>query len=312
MTGDDERAVLARLRALADLRRWTDLERAAREALATMAHRPDVHANLARALLLQDRPEEAVAAAEAGLAVAPHDDWLGRVLASAQVAAGRVDDAAATLSGLLLADPDGYHVHVLAARVALRQGRVDDAATHARAAIAADGGRAGGFVMLAAARSQAGDPTEAEAVARAGLAVDPTSGDLHCQLAVALERSGRRDEAAAQWVEAGRVGRYPEVAVQGLRQLMVDPPLHRLWAAVGSVALVVCLFATAVLVDEPWPAAAVGIAAAAIATLVVTPLLGRAVRARRRRRTLERLPPAARSVIELAGGDGRGDAGSGP
>ncbi len=302
---EGERAVLARLRALADLRRWPDLEAAARAALAELGDRPDVHAHLARALLLQDRPDEAVAVAEAGLAAAPHDDWLGRVRTSALVAADRLDEAGEHLARLLAREPDSYHVRVLAARVALRRLRLDEAEAHARAAVAADGERAGGFVMLAAALSQDGRPLEAEEVARAGLAVDPSSGDLHCQLAVALERTGRRPEAAEHWVEAGRVGRYPEVAVQGLRRLMVDPPVHWVWGAVAAVALVIGLSVGAAIVEDPWTATVVGFAVAAVLTLAVTPPLLPRVRRHRRRRTLDRLPPEVRAVVELAGGDER-------
>lgn len=302
----DDRAALARLRALADLRRWPDLETAARQALSTMPDRADVHAHLARALLLQNRPEEAVDAAERGLQVAPGDDWLGRVLTSALVAAGRTDEAAGLLANLLANDPDSYHVRVLAARVALRRLELPEAEDHARAALGADPERAGGYVMLAATLSQAGRPLEAEDVARQGLSVHPNSGDLHCQLAVALERTGRRPEAALHWVEAGRVGRYPEVAVEGLRQLMVDPPMHWLWAVVGTVSFVVCLAIAGAVFADGWTAWVVGVATAAVVTLAVTPVLAPVVRRRRRRRTLEHLPPDARAVIDLAGVDDRG------
>lgn len=302
---EHQRATLARLRALADLRRWADLEASAREALASMPQRADVHAHLARSLLLQDRADEAIAAAGAGLRIAPGHEWLRRVLTSALVAAGRTDDAAEHIDRLLAEDPGDYHVRILAARVALRRMQVEDAQQHARAALEADSGRAGGYVMLAAALSQAGFPLQAEEVSRTGLTVDPNSGDIHCQLAVTLERTGRRAEAAMHWIEAGRVGRYPEVAVDGLRQLMVEPPLRWLWGLIGTVATVLSLAGSGLLIDDRWTAAVVGVAIAAVTTLVATPLLTPLVRRRRRRRTFARLPPAAKSVIELAGGDER-------
>lgn len=303
-------AVLGRLRALADLRRWGDLERAARDALDEQRRvgsttDPALVAHLARALLLQDRVDEAIEVSQSGLTEHPTDAWLARVLTSALVAGGRTDDAADELDRLLAADPDGYHVRVLAARVALRRFRLDEADAHARAAIAADPSRAGGHVMLAATLSQSGRPLEAEQVARDGLMVDPASGDLHGQLAVALERTGRPEEAIEHWIEAGRVGRYPQVAIDGLRSMLADRPPHGVWLAVGVVVSVVALTITGVVVDDSWTATVTGIALAAVGTLVLAPLIGRAVRRRQRRRTLAKLPPEARSIIELAGGDRR-------
>lgn len=301
-----DEAVLGRLRALADLRRWADLEAAARSAMDEQIAGgrpvdPDLVAHLSRSLLLQDRVAEAIAVAEAGLAEHPGDAWLGRVLTSALVAGGRTDEAAAVLDRLLAADPDGYHVRVLAARVALRRFRVAEADEHARAAIRTDPSRAGGHVMLAAALSQAGRPLEAEEVARNGLAADPSSGDLHGQLAVALERTGRRTEAAEHWLEAGRVGRYPQVAIDGLRSMMDDRPQHGVWLAVAVVAAVTSLALTSVLVDGAWAATVTGIALTAVATLIAAPMVSRALRRRRRRQTLARLPPEAREIIDLAG-----------
>lgn len=300
---DEERTTLARLRALADLRRWPDLEHAARVALGTLPDHPDVHAHLARALLLQERHDEAIVVARRGLALAPDDDWLGRVLTSSLVAAGRTDDAARLLDRLLDGEPGSYHVRVLAARVALRRYDLDEAQVHARAAMDAEPERAGGYVMLAAALTQAGRPFDAEDVARQGLRVDPGSGDLHCQLAVALERTGRRRDAALHWIDAGKVGRYPEVAVDGLRKLMVEPPLRWVWGVVAAVALLVCSALAGLVVDDPWAASLTGLAWAAVVTVVAAPLLVPVVRARRRRRTLAGLPPAARHILELTLGE---------
>lgn len=298
--GDAADVVLGRLRALADLRRWADLERTAAEALADRPLDPTISAHLARALLLQDRPGDAVDIAGDALAAHPDDAWLARVLTSALVAAGRADDAAGVLDRLLAADPDGYHVRVLAARVALRRYQVDDAADHARAAIAADPSRAGGHVMLAASLSQAGRPLDAEEVARAGLEVDPRSGDLHGQLAVALERTGRRAEAAAHWVEAGRVGRHPQAAVDGLQALLAEPPAHRLWLAVAAVASVIALGTAGALVESGPLAIVAGLVVAAVVTVVFTPALVRWRHARRRRQMLDHLPPDVRAVVDLA------------
>jgi tetratricopeptide (TPR) repeat protein len=193
-----------RLRALADLRRWPELEREARRRIAADEDAGSALSWLSRALREQGRHEEALHAAEValgrgGTAVAPHVQR-----GYALMALGRYEDASASARSALAIDPsnvDGLQLVVDAALV------TDPAAARTAVGELRRLHPDNPWTEIYAARvaSHDGRWREVERAARRALRLDPTNGWSHALIGEALCMTGRPVKGIPSLREAVRL-----------------------------------------------------------------------------------------------------------
>ena len=155
------------------------------------------HANLASALALQGRTDEAVAHYEEALRINPgharsHNN-LGFILA----ARGRLDDAIVQYTEALRNHPDYALAHDNLGVALAKQGRIAEAIAHFREALRGLPDDAAAHYDLANALLQAGSLDDAIAEYSEALRLDPASAPARNNLGLALARSGRTREAVA-------------------------------------------------------------------------------------------------------------------
>jgi tetratricopeptide (TPR) repeat protein len=179
---------------------------AARHYLEVLALKPDAVArNLANALLLLGRTDEAVAHYRKVIDNEPGDVAATYNLAVALTALGRTDEAVATLRRVLRLDPDNVSANKDLARALVAQGHPEQAIAYYRKAVERQPDLVEVQVELADTLQVIGRPDEAIAQYGRALQLDPNDAAVHNNLAVALAERGRLDEAIAHYREALRL-----------------------------------------------------------------------------------------------------------
>ncbi len=163
-----------------------------------IAIRPDylpAYNNLGVTRRAQGRVDEAIRAYERGLAVGDYPE-LHFNLANALIASGRVADAEAHLKLALAATPGSAGTHNNLGMALAEQGRVDEAAAEFRAAIAADPVSATAHRNLGNLLATQGRPEEGLRSLAKAVEVDPSDADARYDLGSLLLEQQRFGPAA--------------------------------------------------------------------------------------------------------------------
>lgn len=175
---------------LTDLNRLIDAEDASRNLIAANPDNHRAYETLARALLQQRRPTEALAAAESSLAIEPSSSHASYLRASAQSGLKKPLRAIASLDQAIEASPTTTHLHVAKARQHLEIGRL-------------------GFLNRGP-RPRRKHRTLSHDAAQRAVELDPTSDAAIRALAAAKESLGDVDGAMAAYEQS--VSLHPENA----------------------------------------------------------------------------------------------------
>jgi tetratricopeptide (TPR) repeat protein len=179
----------------AQLAHWRSSEALFRHALAVTADNHVAHTNLAVALEVAGRPEEARSHWEAVVRLRPRAPSAHASLGQALARAGDAAGAERAYQEALRLDPRSALALVNFGVLLASQGRLDDAAARFEAATRIDPDYAKAWAGLAEVYAAQGRRADAIAAARRAIAADPRLAEAHSTLAMLLEAEG--DAAAA-------------------------------------------------------------------------------------------------------------------
>lgn len=158
--------------------------------------------NLAAALHVDGRTDEAAAHYARAIALQPDYAPAYNNLGVLQRASGHVDDAIATYERALQQKGDYPDAHYNLANALLERGRPQEAAEHFRIALQSIPDSAGAANNLGIALSAQNRPSDAVAAFQAAVTAEPNSAVAHRNLADALAAAGRVDEAVVEFQRA--------------------------------------------------------------------------------------------------------------
>lgn len=208
---------LSRAEALAAVGRHDAAEQELRKALALAPDDPQLQVELARSLLVQERPKEALALADRAIARAPEDCLAHAVRALALIDDLRrrreAVDAAHRAVALAPEEPYPYLVY---ARVLGRAGWHRESLEAARRAVTLDPRWAAAHDAVGHALLGLDRHAEAEAAFREALRLNPHDSGTINDLGVALQAQDRRDEARELFETSARADPGDRIARQNL------------------------------------------------------------------------------------------------
>ncbi len=175
--------------------------------------------NLAKALLLLNRPQEAAEHFEASLQLRPGRAETYSNLGRALVAMDRVPDALAEFDRALAISPANPEICNQKGVALLQASRFSEAQTQFERAIQLRPGYAIAIENLGSALAQSGHLPEAIAQFAAALKIDPDDADTHDNMGSALMQSGRTDDARVEFEKALQFKPDDARARQGLEKL---------------------------------------------------------------------------------------------
>ena len=244
-----------RITALRELRRFSEAEEAAAEAIERRPDDPDMHTAAAEVASGQDHYDEAVSRVERALAIDPRDSWALRSRMDFLRLARRFEEAEQAAAEAIERRPDDPDVHTDAAWVASDQDREDEAVSRVERALAIDPRDSGAlrsrmdFLRWARRFSEA-EEAAAEAIERRPddpdvhtAAAEVASGQDHYDLAVSrVERAlaiDPRDSGALRSRMdflrlARRFSEAEEAAAEAIERRPDDPDVHTAAAEVAS------------------------------------------------------------------------------
>jgi tetratricopeptide (TPR) repeat protein len=168
-------------------------------ALADRPKDATLHGDLARALLMSKRPEEALESADRAIALNPGFATAHNQRGNALRALGRTAEAIASFERAIKARPDYADAHNNRGVALAALGRVEAAETSYRRALAAQPGYAQAMNNLANALVDQGRLEEAEPLYGKALSLQPLYADAQYNLGVLYERQGRFEDAKAAY-----------------------------------------------------------------------------------------------------------------
>jgi len=264
MTESDDKLlkVLSRASAAHELRRYEDVLREARAAIAIDPSLETGYAYAAHAELGLGEPRKALELARAGLGLHPQSQSLNRSATSAALALGFNHVALAFADDAVRFSPQNSHAHNIRGDCLKALRRRDEARTAYESAIELAPNNAphhrdlGTFLL-------GSDPAEAALILRKSLDLDPLSAITHNNLGVALHKLKRPDEATFAFRTALRLDPTLNVAKENIH------------SAVSGLLGKPVTIATMVLAGFAWAQlAVVAGAAAVIITATVALVLG--------------------------------------
>ena len=254
---DTAETARAKGEALLDLGRPADAEPLLRSALLEDPKDVEALGLLARCLIAQGRPDEAVEYASEAIAAEPDDPDGHYLLALSRVGTKQYVPAEQAIQAAIERAPLWSPLHGVYAGILLAQDRPGEAAEVAARARSLDPANAGAATQHAAALLQLGRLDQAEEAVGDALRLDPES-DAAYQVAgaIGLARGGGKD-AVAHWREALRLDPTDELAREGLAAAMkTRNPLYgqlvRFWiweSRLSNGEQLAILFAPLVLMD---------------------------------------------------------------
>jgi len=176
-----------------------------RHAIRRNPANPWSYYELGKALLEQDRLDEAARQYLAGLAADPTHAPSRNGLGAVRERQGRLDEAAAEFQAVVRLDPGFADGRFNLGSVRLAQGRPEDAVNHLRETLALEPGHAPAHANLGHALRELGRLDEAAHHHREALRLRPGSAEAHNSLGSVLAVSGRIDEAIDHFERALRI-----------------------------------------------------------------------------------------------------------
>lgn len=193
-----------RLNLLLDLRRYADAEKAARDAIARNPDWAAAYTHLARALIGQNKGEEAVEAAREGARKAPREAWAVGTLGCALNWVNRTTEALEPAEQAVKLDPTYSWAYAMLANILYNLGRYDDARRTTLDGLKHDPLSESLTRWKAWAEHKLGRQAEALATAEAGLKQHPNS---HLLLSLI---------GCVQWTEAEKLRGWKRVRMHRL------------------------------------------------------------------------------------------------
>ena len=172
---------------------------AARATLKLDPDRADVHYEIGRALVVQDKPADAEAEFRAALKLTPGRAIFHFGLGNALRDQGRPADAEAEFRTALKLDPDRADIHDNLGVLLMRQGKPADAEAEFRTALKVHPDFILAQINLGKALAAQARLAEAEAEYRTALKDIPDHADVHYNLGNALQAQGKPADAEAEY-----------------------------------------------------------------------------------------------------------------
>lgn len=192
---DTSSSAAARGRTLLDLGRAAEAEREIRNGLAGSPQDHELHIDLARSLLMQERAPEALEASANAVALAPSDPralWIHSVV---QTEVGHLPGARTSIDSALRIAPEVGVLHAQLGRILHQQDRPAEALESFRKARSLDPEDADFAAATAAALHDLGRNDEATTAVAEALALDPNNAPAHHVRSLIAMRSGSSRDA---------------------------------------------------------------------------------------------------------------------
>jgi Flp pilus assembly protein TadD len=215
-----------RARVLIEMRRHEDALRVAGVGLASAPNDPELHCLSALALIRLDRDVEALVQAELAAAADPENEWAHRLRAIALVAESKRDKGPGRRKLALQAveaateaqriSPGTEFVYEVLADARSAAGDLRGADDAARQAVQMSPQSSSAWTIRSKVALVAKDYAVAEEAARTAIRLDHENYAAHNNLGAALIGQNHRQDAAAAFVEAGRLNPQAEVVHRNL------------------------------------------------------------------------------------------------